>query len=221
MLFICGTCVNTDHSRPGQPRAWPPRQASRGRPPRLDRPPQAPPLLLLNSFSLPNPPEKPFKTRFPDCHAPKITLSLRTRCLPVCTLPRQWVHSPSSAHPRAWESDPQGLPAPAGSPHPGWTSAEGSGSRQAHGFYPTDPAGEPAATTPHLPLESSFTATLFHQEKTPTTLTGALGKPKGRQFNSWSGHRLGVWVGSQSGCVQEATHRCFSLPLFLPPFPSR
>ena len=32
-----------------------------------------------------------------------------------------------------------------------------------------------------------------------------------RQFDSWSGHMPGLRVRSQSGCVQEATNRCFFL----------
>ena len=47
-------------------------------------------------------------------------------------------------------------------------------------------------------------------------------KPKGHQFNSWSGHMPGWLAGSRSGHIWEATDRCFShmsmfLSVSLPP----
>ena len=47
-------------------------------------------------------------------------------------------------------------------------------------------------------------------------------KSKGHRFDSWSGHRPGLWVASLvcRGRSMFLSHTEFSLPLFFPPFPS-
>ena len=43
-------------------------------------------------------------------------------------------------------------------------------------------------------------------------------KPRGRQFDSWSGHVPGLWASPPLGCEWEATHWCFS-PSLSPSLP--